>query len=289
MFTLNPSRIFLVAECGINHNGDMDIARQLIHAAAAAGFDCVKFQKRTIDVVYTQAELDAPREHPFGTTNRELKEHLEFNERQYEEIAALCYANQLLWTTSPWDEESVDFLVRFNPPYIKIASASLTDRELIQKCARTRIPLFISTGMTSQDEILIAVDRIKQVGGHVGCIYHCTSTYPTSLNEINLLGIQTLQHLFPDIPIGYSGHEKGIAPSILAVALGAMSVERHITLDRTMFGSDQAASLEPKGQKQLVRDIRDWETAKGDGKLVVYDSELPISKKLRRKHTLFDA
>lgn len=288
---LRDGRCNLVAEVGINHNGNLGLALKLMHKAKVAGFDVVKFQKRTIDVVYTKEELDAFRESPFantelGKTNRAQKLGLEFDRAEFDEIDRHAKAIDIAWTASPWDEASVDFLMRYDIPYIKIASASVTDSNLIQHCCETKKPLWISTGMCDLDIIKRVVDLIEVLNGNLQVIYHCTSTYPCPLEDINLRGMLTLQHIFPEYKIGYSGHETGVAPSLAAAVLGAASVERHITESRALYGSDQAASLEPKGFTRLCRDIRDWERFRGDGQVVIYDDERPIIEKLRRKDTL---
>ena len=269
---------FIIAEIGINHNGDLEIAKRLIDAAVAAGADAVKFQKRTVDVVYTPEELVRPRENPFGPTNGDLKRGLEFGEKQYRAIGEYCQQKGILWFASCWDEGSVDFMEQFEPPCYKIASASLTDDNLLRHHRRTGRPIIVSTGMSSMEQIRHAVDVL---GTENLIIMHCTSTYPSKPAELNLRVIQTLCREFP-CPIGYSGHEVGLQTTVAAVALGACAVERHITLDRAMWGSDQAASVEPQGFERLVRDIRAVEAAMGDGLKRVYESEMPILAKLRR-------
>jgi N-acetylneuraminate synthase len=269
---------FIVAEIGINHNGDIDLAKRLISVALAAGCDAVKFQKRSVEVVYTPEELAKPRENPFGPTNRDLKYGLEFEQEEYEEIAAFCKSLKMLWFASPWDEGSVDFLERFNIPVYKIASASLTDDRLLQHVRATGKPIILSTGMSTYAEIDHAV---QVLGKEELVLMHATSTYPATYDELNLRAIPTMVARY-GVPVGYSGHETGIPTSVCAAALGACSVERHITMDRAMWGSDHAASLEPNGISRLVRDIRLWEQAKGDGIKRVYDREFPIIKKLRR-------
>lgn len=269
---------FIVAEIGINHNGDLDIARRLIDAAVDAGCDAVKFQKRTVDVVYTQEELARPRENPFGPTNGDLKRGLEFGYEQYAEISRYCEQKGIMWTASCWDEGSVDFLEQFSPRYHKIASACLTDDHLLRYHRATGRPVVLSTGMSSMAQIRQALELL---GLDDLIVLHCTSTYPSDPEELNLRMIETLRREF-DLPIGYSGHEVGLQTSIAASVLGACMVERHITLDRAMWGSDQAASIEPHGFARLVRDIRTIEQAMGDGVKRVYDSELPIMEKLRR-------
>lgn len=269
---------FVIAEIGINHNGDMNIAKKLIDVAVEAGCDAVKFQKRTVDVVYTKEELDRPRENPFGQTNGDLKRGLEFGEAQYREIDAYCRDKGVLWFSSCWDEGSVDFMEKFNPPCYKIASASLTDDNLLRHHKKTGRPIILSTGMSTMSQIAHAVEIL---GSDNLIILHCTSTYPSKPEELNLNVITTLKKAFP-CPVGYSGHEVGLSTTVAAVALGACVIERHITLDRAMWGSDQSASVEPQGFERLVRDIRVIENAMGDGVKTVYESEKPIITKLRR-------
>lgn len=271
-------RCFIVAEIGINHNGSVDIAKKLIDAAALAGCDAVKFQKRTVEVVYTAEELAKPRENPFGPTNGDLKYGLEFGQTEYEQIDAYCRDKNILWFASCWDESSVDFIERFKPPCYKIASASLTDDHLLLHHRCYGRPIIISTGMSTLDEIDHAVDVL---GRDNLIVLHCTSTYPSQVEELNLSAIQMLTQRY-DVPVGYSGHEVGLAPSLGAAALGACMIERHITLDRAMWGSDQAASVEWQGFWRLVKDVRALEKAMGDGVKRVYASEVPIIKKLRR-------
>ena len=269
---------FIIAEIGINHNGDVDLAKRLISVALAAGCDAVKFQKRTVEVVYTAEELAKPRENPFGPTNGDLKYGLEFEQEEYEEINAFCKSIKMLWFASPWDEASVDFLEQFHPPVYKIASASLTDDRLLRHIRSTGKPIILSTGMSTYAEIDHAVEIL---GKEDLALMHATSTYPATYPELNLRAIPTMAERY-GIPVGYSGHETGIPTSVCAAALGACCVERHITMDRAMWGSDHAASLEPNGISRLVRDIRLWEQAKGDGVKRVYEREVPIIKKLRR-------
>lgn len=268
----------IVAEIGINHNGSLDIAKKLIDAAVLAGCDAVKFQKRIVDVVYTPEELSKPRENPFGPTNGDLKRGLEFGQSEYEEIDAYCKQKGILWFVSCWDEGSVDFMEQFNPPCYKIASASLTDDNLLRHHRKRGRPIIISTGMSTLEQI----DRAVEVLGLEDLIIlHCTSTYPSQVEELNLKAIDTLRARY-GVPVGYSGHEVGLAPSVAAAALGACLLERHITLDRAMWGSDQAASVEWQGFWRLVKDVRAIEKSMGDGIKRVYPSEVPIMQKLRR-------
>ena len=269
---------FIVAEIGINHNGDVDLAKRLISVALAAGCDAVKFQKRTVDVVYSPEELAKPRENPFGPTNGDLKYGLEFEQEEYAEIDAFCKSLKMLWFASPWDEGSVDFLERLNIPVYKIASASLTDDKLLRHIRATGRPIILSTGMSTYAQIDHAVEVL---GKDDLILMHATSTYPASYPELNLRAIPTMAERY-NVPIGYSGHETGIPTSVCARCMGPAAVERHITMDRAMWGSDHAASLEPNGISRLVRDIRLWEQAKGDGIKRVYEREFPIIKKLRR-------
>lgn len=278
----NNNRCFIVAEIGINHNGSLDIAKQLIDMAKACDCDAVKFQKRTIDKVYTQEELDKERITPFGKTNRDLKEALEFSFDEYCQIDEYCKKKEIEWFASCWDKDSVDFIEQFQPKYYKIPSALLTNSELIKYTVDKRRFNLLSTGMSTINEIDRAYFNIINNQNNRGlALYHCTSTYPSKSDELNLNCIKTLKDTYC-VEIGYSGHEKGITPSILAASLGAFSVERHITLDRTMFGSDQAASLEYEGLHKMVRDIRQLDLVLGDGIKKVYDSELSILEKLRR-------
>jgi N-acetylneuraminate synthase len=269
---------YVIAEIGINHNGDLELAKRLISVAVAAGCDAVKFQKRTVNVVYTAEELARPRESPFGTTNEELKLALEFGFEEYLEIDRYCRTVGIDWFASCWDEASVDFIDQFSIPCYKIASASLTDDRLLRHTRAKGKPIILSTGMSTLAEIDHAVDVL---GKHDLVIMHACSTYPASYDELNLRAIPNL-HARYGVPVGYSGHETGIPSSVAAVVLGATCVERHISMDRAMWGTDQAASLEPNGISRLVRDIRLVEKSMGDGEKRVYDSEVPILKKLRR-------
>jgi N-acetylneuraminate synthase len=270
---------FVIAEIGINHNGDLAVAKRLIDVAVAAGCDAVKFQKRTVEVVYSAEELDKARESPFGATNRALKEGLEFGQAEYEEIARFCRERGILWFASCWDEGSVDFVERFSPPCYKIPSALLTHEKLLRHHRALGRPILLSTGMSTMDEVRRAVAIL---GTEDLLIMHCTSTYPSRPDELNLRVIHALQQEF-GCPVGYSGHEVGLQTTVAATVLGACAVERHVTLDRAMWGSDQAASIEPHGLSRLVRDIRVIEKAMGDGCKRVYDSEVPVRAKLRRQ------
>jgi N-acetylneuraminate synthase len=269
---------FVVAEIGINHNGDLALARKLISAAVTAGCDAVKFQKRTVDVVYTAEELARPRESPFGTTNGDLKRGLELDEEAYAAIDEYCRMLGIQWFASCWDEASVDFMEPFDPPCYKIASASLTDDDLLRHHRRYGRPIILSTGMSELDEIDHAVEVL---GTDNLILLHATSTYPSQPAELNLRAMTMLSDRY-GVPVGYSGHEVGLATTVAARALGACMIERHITLDRSMWGSDQAASVEPFGVQRLVKDVRAVESALGDGVKVLYESEVPVQEKLRR-------
>ncbi len=268
----------VIAEIGINHNGDIDLAKRLISVAVAAGCDMVKFQKRTVEIVYTEKELAQPRPNPFGDTNGDLKRGLEFGKDDYDEIASFCKQVKIPWMVSPWDEPSVDFMEQFNTPVYKIASASLTDDNLLKHVRATGKPIIASTGMSTYDEIDHAVDVL---GKENLILMHTTSTYPAKYEQLNLRAIPEM-HARYGVPVGYSGHETGIPTTVAAAVLGACAVERHITMDRAMWGSDQAASLEPNGISRLVRDIRLCEQSMGDGVKRVYEEEIPVMKKLRR-------
>lgn len=270
---------FIVSEIGINHNGDLGIAKDLIDATVKSGGDAVKFQKRTVEVVYTQEELAGPRENPFGPTNGDLKRGLEFGQDAYSEVDRYCSERGLLWFASCWDEASVDFIEQFHPPCYKIASASLTDDELLRYHRTTGRPIILSSGMSTLEQVDHAVEVL---GDNDLILMHTTSTYPAEPEELNLLTIHTLRERYK-IPIGYSGHEVGLSSSLAAMALGACMIERHVTLGRAMWGSDQSASVEPHGMSKLTKDIRQIEAAMGDGVKRVVDSEIPIMEKLRRK------
>lgn len=269
---------YVIAEIGINHNGDIGIAKKLINVALGAGCDAVKFQKRTIDIVYTADELAKPRESPFGLTNGDLKRGLEFGQAEYSEIDRYCREVHIDWFASCWDEASVDFIAQFDVPCFKVASASLTDDNLLRHTRAVGKPILLSTGMSTIEEIDHAVEVL---GKRDLALLHACSTYPAHYEELNLSAIPVLRDLYK-VPIGYSGHETGLASSVAAVALGACIVERHITLDRAMWGSDHAASLEPNGITKLIRDIRLVERSMGDGVKRVWEREQPILKKLRR-------
>ncbi len=269
---------FVIAEIGINHNGSVDLAKKMIDIAVATGCDAVKFQKRTVDVVYSKEELARERKSVFGNTNGDLKRGLEFGHKEYQQIDKYCKKKNIMWFASCWDEGSVDFISQFDPPCYKIASASLTDDNLLKHIKSKGKPIFLSTGMSTMKQIKHAVEIL---GEKKLIIMHCTSTYPSNSDEMNLRVIETFKKNF-NCPIGYSGHERGISPSVIAVVLGANAVERHITTDRTNWGSDQAASLETAGLYHMIRDIKQVPMLLGNGKKVVYPRELPIIDKLRR-------
>ena len=271
---------YIIAEVGINHNGDVGNAKKIIDAAVHAGADAVKFQKRTPEICTPPDQQTQMRETPWGyITYLDYRYKVEFNEEQYREIDRYCKERKIDWLVSVWDEPSVDFMEQFETPAYKIPSASLTDRSLLKHVRRTGKPIIISTGMSTMEQIQRGVDTI---GSENLIIMHCTSTYPCEPSELNLNMIGTLRKEFPNNPIGYSGHEVGLVPSAIAVALGASSLERHITLDRAMWGSDQAASVEPAGFERLVKYIRVTEASLGDGVKKVYASEKPSMLRLRR-------
>ncbi|HEX9333986.1 MAG TPA: N-acetylneuraminate synthase family protein [Anaerolineales bacterium] len=271
---------YIIAEIGINHNGDLGIAKQMIDAAAHAGVDAVKFQKRTPEICTPPDQQTQMRETPWGyITYLDYRYKVEFNEDQYCEIEKYSKQKSIMWLVSVWDEPSVDFMEKFDTPAYKIPSASLTDFDLIRKARATGKPIILSTGMSTMQQIH---QSVKIAGEKDLVLMHCTSTYPCEPEELNLKMIETLRHEFPNIPIGYSGHEVGLVPSSVAVALGACMVERHLTLDRAMWGSDQAASVEPGGFERLVKYIRVSEAALGDGVKKVYASEQSSLKRLRR-------
>jgi N-acetylneuraminate synthase len=270
---------FIIAEIGINHNGDLDTARRLIDTALLAGCDAVKFQKRTPEICTPPEQRDLMRETPWGImTYLEYRHRVEFGAEEFAEIDKYCKERNIIWFASCWDEPSVDFMEQFDPLCYKIPSACLTDDALVRHTGATGKPIILSTGMSTMEQIHHAVsllDREKLV------LTHTTSTYPCQPSELNLRMIPTLKQEF-SLPVGYSGHETGLQSTYAAVSIGACCIERHITLDRAMWGSDQAASVEPGGLIRLVRDIRIIETALGNGVKEVYESEIPVMKKLRR-------
>lgn len=302
---------FIIAEIGINHNGDIDLAKRLIDVAVDCGADAVKFQKRTVDVVFSKEELEKPREVPRAllekaiergvlhkatikrlkdsdfqdTRNGDQKYALEFSKREYKEIDKYCKQKKVLWFASPWDEASVDFLEQFDVPAHKVASASLTDDGLLKHMKKTKKPIILSTGGSSVEQIRHAVDIL---GTKNLVILHCTAAYPKDetqrgLEVFNLAVIPAFENAYPTVPIGFSGNDSGSIMTFAAVALGAVMVEKHLTLDRGLWGSDQGSSIEPPNFKNLCKWIRDYHIAKGDGVKVVYVEEIEVMKKLRRK------
>ncbi len=276
--------VFVIGEIGINHNGALKLAKRLIEGAVFAGCDAVKFQKRTPELCVPREQWDIERDTPWGRmTYIEYKHRIEFGAEEFAEIDRFCRERGILWFASCWDEPSVAFIEQFNPALYKAASASLTDLPLLHAMQATGKPLMISTGMSEMTEIEAAVAALDTSSLMMA---HSTSAYPCPVDELNLRMITTLKERYPDLPIGYSGHEVGLAPSWAAVAMGATFVERHITLDRAMWGSDQAASVEIMGLHHLVRDIRDIQRAMGDGVKRVYESEMKSREKLRRVKTM---
>ena len=272
-------KVFFIAEIGINHNGDMKIAKELIDIAADAGCDAVKFQKRTIDKVYTPEFLASPRQSPWGTTQREQKEGLEFGLEEYREIDRYCKERDIEWLASVWDVDSQKFLSRFDLKYNKVASAMLGNVELLEEMAREGRYTYISTGMSTWDEVDAAVAIFRRAGCPFE-ILHCNSTYPMEVRDANLKLIPVLRDRY-HVPVGFSSHETGYVATLGAVALGATSIERHITLDTKMYGSDQKASIEPPVLRQLVKDIRAMESALGTGEKILSPAEMAVRKKLR--------
>lgn len=272
--------VYIVAEIGINHNGNLETALRMIDAAVHAGVDAVKFQKRTPEICTPPEQQTQMRETPWGyITYLEYRHKVEFGEEGYREIDRHCKENGVPWFVSVWDEPSVDFIEKFDTPFYKIPSASLTDHALLRHVRRTSKPVILSTGMSTPEQIKAAVEVL---GTEDLIITHATSTYPCEPEELNLKMIETLRKEFPGVPVGYSGHEVGLVPSAVAVALGACMIERHLTLDRALWGSDQAASVEPGGFERLVKYIRVTEAALGDGVKKVYDSEISSMKRMRR-------
>lgn len=279
----HDSPCFVVAEIGINHNGSTEIAKALIDAAVEAGADAVKFQKRTVELVYTPEELAAPRESPFGTTNGDLKRALELDELAYAEIAGYCEVVGIEWFASPWDVESVKFLVDAGSKALKVPSALLTDVKLLDAIASEDLPIIAATGMSTFDQVLAAVKTLHPSWDNSPplALLACTAAYPAKPEDLHLRRIKTLRDFFA-VPVGWSGHEVGVYTSVAAVALGACIVERHLTLDRSMWGSDHAASLEPKGFKKMVEEIRTLELALGLGVLTPLPCEAAAAAKLRK-------
>jgi N-acetylneuraminate synthase len=272
-------KIFIIAEIGINHNGDLSIAKELIDVAHNAGCDAVKFQKRDIDLVYSREMLESSRESPWGTTQREQKLGLEFEQQEFREIDSYCKGKPIEWFASAWDMNSQTFLRQFDCKFNKVASAMIVNEELLQAIAGEKKHTFISTGMTTYKDIQKAIDIFNQADCSFE-LMHTVSTYPMEDEDANLKMIDTLREKF-GCNVGYSGHEVGLAVSYAAAALGISSLERHITLDRAMYGSDQSASVEPNGLRQLVGAVRKIESAMGDGEKRILDAEVPIAQKLR--------
>jgi len=280
---------FFTSEIGINANGHLDLAFRLIDMACNAGCDCVKFQMRFLPLVYSKKEMETPRVTPFGETNGDLKNQLEFSLKEYEKIDSYCKEKGILWTASPWDTVSVDKLMLFDPPYIKIASASVTDKNLLKAVCDTRKPIFLSTGLCDLEIVEKVVDAVDRFGGDLQCIYACTSTYPSNDDEINLRNIISLRNHFGDeIVWGYSGHEAGhdTLPTLMAYVLGAKAFERHITVDNDLFGSDQSVSMESEDLCNLLLEMGRMETLLGNYKKVIQEREKPIIEKLRKVNNL---
>ena len=276
----NP--VFVIAEIGINHNGNVDLAKELIAAAKKAGCDAVKFQKRTVEAVYTAEELAMPRENPFGPTNGDLKRGLELSQEAYEEIDRFCRERDILWFASPWDEDSVDFLERFDVLFHKIAAASLTDAGLLKKIRATGKPVVLSTGMSEMNEIDAAVKLLDKENL---ILMHCVSQYPAKAENINLRAMNTLADRYGTL-VGYSGHELDTVLSAVAVGMGARVIERHFTLDRDMWGSDHKASIIPVEMETLIKNIRLVEQALGSPEIRRLPVEVPVMEKLRRVNSL---
>jgi N-acetylneuraminate synthase len=276
----DASPTYLIAEIGINHNGDIEIAKKLIDESVKAGFDAVKFQKRTVEIVFTKEELLRPRESVFGDTNGDLKNGLEFGLAEYKEIAKHCKNLGIDWFASPWDVESLHFLEDFGVVAHKVASACQTDKSLLEAMRKTGKPIFLSTGMSTINQVKNAISILDEKNT---ILMHAVSVYPARQEQLNLSWIDDLKSNFPSIPVGYSGHEAGVTPSLIAVAkYGAVCVERHVTLDRSMWGSDQSASLEPQGMERVVKYIRSIPVVCGTGNKSILEDEKPILEKLRR-------
>jgi|TARA_Y100000310_G_scaffold344034_1_gene454662 N-acetylneuraminate synthase len=271
---------FVVAEIGINHNGDVKLVKQLIDIAKISGCDAVKFQKRDPELCVPMNQRKKKRETPWGyITYMDYRYKVEFGKKEYKEIDRYCREKDIMWFASVWDKNSVDFMDQFDTPCFKIPSAALTDDELLLHIKKKKKPVILSTGMS---DLPLIKHAIKILGEKNLIILHANSTYPAKIEELNLTGINTLKRKFPKIQVGYSGHEAGINTTYAAVVLGAPVIERHITIDRAMWGTDQSASVELEGMRRLVRYIRQWEVAKGDGNIKIYKSELPIIERLRK-------
>lgn len=274
-----PNYIPVIAEIGINHNGDLQVAKQLIEMAKNAGCDAVKFQKRTIDAVYSPEVLDSPRESPWGTTQRDQKNGLEFGEKEYDEIDEFCQSLGIEWTASAWDSESLTFIENYNPPFHKVASAFVTNETFLEEVATLNRPTILSTGMAEERDVDTAVQIFKKRNVPL-VLMHTVSTYPTPEEDLNLRLIGNLSAKY-GLSVGYSGHESSVTPTIAAMALGAVIVERHITLDRTMYGSDQAASVEEQGLRQVVNAARKVPKLWGSGIKDYAPGEMDVASKLR--------
>jgi N-acetylneuraminate synthase len=271
---------YIIAEIGINHNGDLNIAKRLIDIAALSGCDAVKFQKRNPDVCVPEHQKNVMRDTPWGTmTYLEYKYRVEFEKEEYDEIDRYCIEKGIKWSASPWDMDSLEFLMQYHLPFIKLPSAMLTNNELVEACAKSGKKLILSTGMSTEEEIDVAVTLIRKHTENFA-ILHCNSTYPAPIAELNLSTIATLKNKYK-CEVGYSGHEFRIGTTVAAVYLGATILERHITLDRTMWGTDHLSSVEPQGLIKLVKGVRELEEAFGDGIIQVTESEKPIRTKLR--------
>lgn len=275
-------KTYIIAEIGINHQGDINIAKKLIDIAAAAGCDAVKFQKRNPDICVPEEQKSKPRSwQGENMTYLEYKYKIEFGKEEYDEIDRYCKQQNIAWSASPWDLDSLEFLMQYDLPFIKLPSAMLTNDKLLKACKKTNKKVIISTGMSTLEEIEYAVDILDgHERKHLYAVLHCNSTYPAPLNELNLSAIQTLKNKF-QCEVGYSGHELTLGTTVSSVLLGATILERHITLDRNMEGSDHSGSVTPHGLFKLVSGVRELEEAYGDGQIVVTESEKPIRKKLR--------
>ncbi|MDA3781232.1 MAG: N-acetylneuraminate synthase family protein [Bacteroidales bacterium] len=279
------SPIFFIAEIGINHNGSLELAKKMIDMAVEAGCDAVKFQKRTPEICVPEAQRGKLRETPWGEmTYFDYKKKIEFEDKEYTEIDKYCKEKGILWTASSWDIPSLEFLERFNVPFHKVASAKITDREMMEKLRDTGKPIILSTGASTLEQVKRAVKIFE--GHNELALLHCNSGYPAKDEELNLNAIKTLEKELPGLIIGYSGHEQGIAATLVAATLGAKIIERHITLDRTMWGTDQSASIEPQGLQKLMRDLHKLPIWLGSGEKVVFETEKKVMEKLRDKDTL---
>jgi len=277
---------YIIAEIGINHNGSLETAKKLIDVAKSAGCNAVKFQKRNPDVAVPEEQKLLPKDTPWGEMSYiEYKHRIEFGKEEYDEIDRYCKERKIHWSASVWDLDSVEFMKNYDVPFIKIPSAKITDDELIAASVRTFPKVIISTGMSTYDEIVRAANIARGTQGQVGdksvALLHCNSSYPAPLNELNLASIQELKMMFPNFEIGYSGHEFRLVPTVASIYLGATILERHITLDRSMWGTDQLCSIEPQGLIKLVKGVRELEESYGDRQLGVTPSEVPFIKKLR--------